>query len=148
MLPQKLGLPFGHCWAKRHNQVKVQERKDLLLAVSKENIGIFCQSSLPKQQNWWGVKLRVRAYSWWGLSRGEFSLELEQNPQRSIVYWYPEDQKRSHHHSILHPDEAPGSCRIQRFVSDFLWEGPRTLFDAELLFLDCFSFVPAFPPFL
>ena len=45
MLPQKLGLPFGHCWAKRHNRVKEQERKDLLLAVSKENIGDL----LPKQ---------------------------------------------------------------------------------------------------
>ena len=54
---------------------KIGRRKDPLLAASKENTGNISQSSVcPKTAE--SFKLRAHAYSFRGLRRGEFSVEL------------------------------------------------------------------------
>lgn len=47
VLPEKLGLPFGGCGARRHTKPKIGRRKVLLfLAASKENLKDLAQSSV------------------------------------------------------------------------------------------------------
>ena len=58
-------------------------RKDLLLATSKENTRDHFSKCLPELQNWESLKLRVCAYPWGVLRRGEFSLELGQRSTES-----------------------------------------------------------------
>ena len=52
----------------------------------RRTLGIFPKAISPQQQNWGSFKLRVHAYSWRGLSRGEFSIVLEQRLTESRLY--------------------------------------------------------------
>ena len=59
---------------------KSGRRKILLLGASKENTRDISQSSVsPKQHNYLGIfKLRMYAYLWRGLSKGELNIEMRQ----------------------------------------------------------------------
>ena len=53
-------------------------RKDLSLVEVKRTSGILPKAVSPEWQYWGGFKRRAYEYSWNGLSRGEFSIELGQ----------------------------------------------------------------------
>ena len=59
----------------------------------------------------------VYVYSWRGLSRGEFGIELGQRSTESKLQLI-EVRKGQHHHSILYLGGVLSSCRAQRYVSD------------------------------
>ena len=93
----KLGSPLCRCQAKtqpsqRSGEERINHSKyGELLAVES-----FPQQCLPEHLNCGSFKLRVRAYSCRGLSRGEFSIDSGQRlPEFKLVDWSHEDQKRS-----------------------------------------------------
>ena len=73
-------------WANIHNQVKDREKEGFIITCSKW--GEY-QGSFPKQHlcKMGSFKLRVHAYPWGSLSRGESSIELGQKSAESTFSW-------------------------------------------------------------
>ena len=90
MLPKKkkkMSLPIDWYQAKRHT-AKPQSREGRIyyLQQVRRTLGIFPKATSPQQQNQGSFKLRAHAYSWRGLSREEFSIDVEQRLTESRLY--------------------------------------------------------------
>ena len=97
-MPENLGLPPGGCQAKRHNQAKDGEKEGFINALQslRRTPRLFPKAVHPRMPNWGSFELRVRAHSLWGLSRGEFSIELGPSSTESmLVDWSHEGQYHS-----------------------------------------------------
>ena len=113
----------------------IGRRMALPLAASKEKTGVFPKAVSPQQQNWGSFKLRVHAYSWRGLSRGEFSIELGPSSTKSKLSLTELTRvRKSHHHPLGSswscdwvPKEGLNSAKqLKKVLQASLYHGNRT----------------------
>ena len=75
----------------------------------RRTLEIFPKAVSPQQPNWGRSKLRVHAYSWRGLSRGEFSMELGQkSTEAKLQLTEVTRARKGQHHHLLCSSQAGG----------------------------------------